>query len=45
MQRIGAGMAAAASARFRAPDLALGALRGHFLHALALEAGQRRLFP
>ncbi|MET0369634.1 MAG: DUF4131 domain-containing protein, partial [Methylobacterium sp.] len=45
MQRIGAGMAAGASARFRAPDLALGALRGHFLHALALEAGQRRLFP
>ncbi len=45
MQRIGAGLAAGASARLRAPDLALGALHGRLRHALALEAGQRRLFP
>ena len=45
MQRIGAAMAAGASARLRAPDLALGALRGRVLRALALEADQRRLFP
>ena len=45
MQRIGAGMAAGARTRLRAPDLAHGALGGWVLRGLAQEAGQRRLFP